>query len=115
MKFQYTMKSKKSVALALGLAANTTVFLCLPTHAAPNRTIDTSRPHALSSTNEPGIWNESPILSQAFDQLIIRNWTSINETSREEWRDQISTLALSLAAKEASGYITREVQKFLLY
>ena len=98
--------------LTIGLIAKTAIFHCPPANAEPIRIIDISQARTLSNQNEQGIWHESPVLSKAIDQLLIRNWTSINKVSGEEWGNQISNLALNLASNEASNYVTRTVQKF---
>jgi len=51
------------------------------------------------------------LMSKVVVQLIIRNWTSLDKTSSEEWRDQVSDLALNLASKEIADYATKTFKK----
>ena len=89
------MKSKKSVDW-LSDTANTTVFLCLPTHAAPNQLMT---PHGYALSSQMNEYGTNSILSQAFDQLISATGHQLTRLP-ERMEGQISTLALT-GAKEA--------------
>ncbi|WP_170953836.1 inverse autotransporter beta domain-containing protein [Synechococcus sp. UW105] len=60
---------------------------------------------------QQGIWHESPFVSKVIDQLVIKNWTSLNNADDIEWTNQITNLALNLASKEISEYATKSFKK----
>lgn len=99
------------VKLAIGLAAQTIAVHCIPALAEPIPEARITSPHSFPTTQQQGIWHESPLVSRVIDELVIRNWTSLNETTGEDWGNQISNLALNLASSEISDYATKTFQK----
>jgi len=106
------MRALRKTVFTISLVVNTAIFQCFAASAEPVRRIGVKHVQALSTSKQQGIWHESPVLSEAIDQLLIRNWESINKLSGDEWSEQIWDFALNLASKEASNYITSTVQEF---
>ena len=105
------MRTSKRLKLATGFAAQAIAAQCIPALAEPIPKAQITSPHNFPNAHQQSLWHESPVVSKVIDQLVIRNWTSLNETSGEDWGNQISNLALNLASSEISDYATKTFQK----
>ena len=106
------MSGSKIFAFTYSVIACGTALQCLPASAESNYEKLTLEGHSLHSPNTLGIWHESPLASQIIDQLVIRNWESLNHKSEIDWSNQISDLALNIASNKLSNYATKTIQKF---
>ena len=106
------MGGSKFLKLALSILASSAAFQYLPASAESNEQRVAKIAYSQHNPYGYGIWHKSPLASQVIDQLLIRNWTSMNNKNGVDWGSQISDLALNLASKEISNYATNTIQKF---
>ena len=107
------MSVSSSFKLAFSLIASGLTLQCLPASAESiQKNFAEHNTHSLYSSYTKGIWHESPLASRVIDQLLIRNWTSLNNKNGIDWSNQISNLALNLASNKISNYATETIQKY---
>ena len=90
--------------LIIGLAAQAIALQGFPSSAEPIPEMTLARSDGLLAGYQQGIWHESPVISKVVDQLVIRNWTSLNNKDGVDWSSQITDLALDLASNKLSDY-----------
>ena len=106
------MSGSKTFKLAFALIASGVTLECMPASAELTHQKIATEAYSFHSPKNPEIWHESPLASQAIDQLLIRNWESLNNKNGIDWSKQISDLALNLASNKISNYATKAIQKF---
>jgi hypothetical protein len=106
------MRGSLKLKLFIGLLAQGILLQCLPAVAEPIQKKATNNFHEFHASHSQGIWLESPIASKVIDQLLIQNWTSLNNKSVIDWSNQISNLALNLASSKISDYATKTIGKY---
>ena len=108
------MGGLKAFKLAIGLMASGITFHCLPARAETIQPKTDDSPYAFHTHHNQDVWHVHPLASQAIDQILIRNWTSLNNKNRTNWGKQISNLALNLASSKASNYVAKQFRNILL-
>ena len=98
--------------LVLNLILSSIALQCMPSRAESNQQEVIEFAYGPDSLQTYGIWHESPLANRLIDQLLLRNWTSLNNKGGVDWSSQISDLALNLASSEISDYATKTIQKF---
>ena len=106
------MRGSQQLKLFIGLLAHGITLQCLPAVAGPIQEKATNNFHEFHSSHNQIFWYESQIASKAIDQLLIRNWTSLNNKGVIDWSNQISNLALNLASSKISDYATKTIEKY---
>ena len=106
------MRGSQQLKLFIGLLAHGITLQCLPAVAGPIQEKATNNFHEFHSSHDRSFWHESQIASKAIDQLLIQNWTSLNDKSVIDWSNQISNLALNLASSKISDYATKTIEKY---
>ena len=106
------MGGPKFLKLALSILASSAALQCLPASAESNEQKVAEIAYGQHNSYGHGVWHKSPLASQVVDQLLIRNWTSMNNKNGIDWGSQISDLALNLASSKISNYTTNTIQKF---
>jgi len=105
------MRTSKRLKIAPALAAPLLAFSSMPALADQGMPIKSGQFTSFPVAKQQGIWHESPFVSKVIDQLVIKNWTSLNNADDIEWTNQITNLALNLASKEISEYATKSFKK----
>ena len=105
------MQLPNRVKLIIGLAAQAIALQGFPSSAEPIPEMAFARSDGLLSGHQQGIWHESPVISKVVDQLVIRNWTSLNNKDGVDWSSQITDIALDLASNKLSDYASKTIQK----
>ena len=103
------MGGPKFLKLALSILASSAALQCLPASAESNEQKVAEIAYGQNNSYGYGIWHKSPLASQVIDQLLIRNWTSMNNKNGVDWGSQISDLALNLASSKISNYATNTI------
>ena len=87
----------------------------MPVAAQPNAAGINQQQLIEFSTQPPiksqGLWHTSPIVSRVIDNLLIKNWESIDQRTGKDWSNQITDLALEIASDEVSAYATKALNK----
>ena len=105
------MRTSKRLKIAPALAAPLLAFSSMPALADQGMPIKSGQFTSFPVAKQQGIWHESPFVSKVIDQLVIKNWTSLNDADDIEWSNQITNLALNLASEEISEYATKTFKK----
>ncbi|WP_413744120.1 inverse autotransporter beta domain-containing protein [Synechococcus sp. MIT S9451] len=105
------MRTSKRLKIAPALAAPLLAFSSMPALADQGMPIKSGQFTSFPVAKQQGIWHESPFVSKVIDQLVIKNWTSLNNADDIEWTNQITNLALNLASEEISEYATKSFKK----
>ena len=105
------MRTSKRLKIAPALAAPLLAFSSMPALADQGMPIKSDQFTSFPVAKQQGIWHESPFVSKVIDQLVIKNWTSLNNADDIEWTNQITNLALNLASEEISEYATKSFKK----
>ncbi len=105
------MRTSKRLKIAPALAAPLLAFSSMPALADQGMPIKSGQFTSFPVAKQQGIWHESPFVSKVIDQLVIKNWTSLNNANDIEWTNQITNLALNLASEEISEYATKSFKK----
>ena len=105
------MRTSKRLKIAPALAAPLLAFSSMPALADQGMPIKSDQFTSFPVAKQQGIWHESPFVSKVIDQLVIKNWTSLNNANDIEWTNQITNLALNLASEEISEYATKTFKK----
>ena len=105
------MRTSKRLKIAPALAAPLLAFSSMPALADQGMPIKSDQFTSFPVAKQQGIWHESPFVSKVIDQLVIKNWTSLNNADDIEWTNQITNLALNLASEEISEYATKTFKK----
>ncbi|MAS28819.1 MAG: hypothetical protein CMN97_11345 [Synechococcus sp. NAT40] len=105
------MRTSKRLKIAPALAAPLLAFSSMPALADQGMPIKSGQFTSFPVAKQQGIWHESPFVSKVIDQLVIKNWTSLNNADDIEWTNQITNLALNLASEEISEYATKTFKK----
>ena len=115
------MSGLKTFKLVIGLLASGIPFHCIPASAETIHTKvdDYSYTFHKLHNQDPwhispyqNTWHISPLASRAIDQILIRNWTSLNNKNGTNWGNHISNFALNLASSKVSEYATKTIQKY---
>ena len=107
------MSESLSFKLAFSLIVSGLTLHSLPASAeSTQKNFTESGSQSLYSSHSKGIWHESPLASRAINELLMRNWTSLNNKNGIDWSNQVSNFALNLASNKLSDYATKTIQKY---